>query len=120
MVGTSGLLGQRWALVMANARSLPASTCGIIVCTESKAIETCPENKSISAGAIPLYGTWVRFRFAVLPNCSATKWAPEPMPLEAKVALLGLLFAHSMYWARLVGDSCALETMRRGMCPNKL
>src|ERR1700687_2174246 len=46
---------------------------------------------SVSAGALPLYGTWRALSCAIELNSSATRCAVAPVPDEAKVYLSGLL-----------------------------
>ena len=54
IVGTSGSSGERFALVIASARSLPALMCGRPVLMFMKVASTWPPSRSDIAGAPPL------------------------------------------------------------------
>ena len=54
IVGTSGSSGERLALVMASARSLPALMLGSPVLMFMKVASTWPPSRSAIAGAPPL------------------------------------------------------------------
>ena len=70
IVGTSGAEGERCALVTANARSLPAFTCGNAEGMLSNITCTCPPIISVIAGALPLYGMCTISTFASILNNS--------------------------------------------------
>ena len=80
MVGTSGNCGERVALVMASARSLPAFTSCSADGMLSNIIGTWPATVSFSPGALPRYGTWVRRMPAVLANSSPARCSEVPVP----------------------------------------
>jgi hypothetical protein len=93
IVGTSGASGERLGLVTASARSAPDFTCGSEVVIVSNIIVTWPPRRSLSAGALPLYGTWTMSTLAVVFRSSPDRCAPAPAPPEANWSCPGLAFA---------------------------
>ncbi|MDT4873948.1 hypothetical protein FQZ97_1092200 [compost metagenome] len=91
-VGTSGSSGERLALVMARARSLPALICGMAVLMFMKDDSTWLPSRSLITGPPPLYGTCTPLVPVCCQKSSAVRWSLLPLPEEAKVILPGLAF----------------------------
>ena len=53
-ISASGMLGWRFALVIATARSFPALMCGAAEIVVVKSIVTRPPRTSVTAGGMPL------------------------------------------------------------------
>src|SRR5688572_8703111 len=96
MVGTSGMLGWRFALVSATARSLPALMCGAADIVVVNSMVTRPPSTSVTAGGMPLYGTWIMLTPPCRWNISADRWGAEPAPGLANVSSPGFAFASAM------------------------
>src|SRR5688500_7771882 len=90
------MLDWRFALVIATARSLPALMCGAAEIVVVNSIVTRPPRTSVTAGGIPLYGTWIMLTPAARWNISAERWGAEPAPGVANVSSPGLAFASAM------------------------
>ncbi|CFW13724.1 Uncharacterised protein [Bordetella pertussis] len=90
MVGRSGALAERSVVVTASARSLPACTCGHDDGMLSNMNCTWPPIRSVTAGALPLYGTCSTSIPARCLNSSPAMWIEVPLPDEAKASLPGL------------------------------
>src|SRR5512139_1989349 len=96
MVGTSGMLAWRLALVIATARSLPDLTCGVAEIVVVKSMVTRPPMTSVTAAGMPLYGTWIMLTPAARWNISADRWGAEPATGDANVSSPGLPFAKAI------------------------
>src|SRR3954467_1721925 len=83
----------RVLLVTPSALSLPACTCGITGCTGENMIWTRPPMRSVTACAVPLYGTCVMSTRATLLKSSPARCEPEPLPDETKLIAPGFDFA---------------------------
>ena len=81
-VGRSGSTEERCALVTARPRTAPDCTCGAAVRTRSNISETCPEMRSFSAGALPLYGTCTMSIPVIDLSSSPARWLEVPLPAE--------------------------------------
>src|SRR5687767_14286148 len=86
------MAGWRLLLVMATARSLPALMCGEAEIVVVKSIVTLPPTTSVTAGGMPLYGTWIMLIPAERWNISADRCGAEPAPGVAKVSSPGFVF----------------------------
>src|SRR5215470_10261460 len=84
-VGTFGTSWLRAALVMARARSLPASTCGSNAGTVKNMKVTSPDSTPVTASGPLLYGTWCTSMRAVLFRSSAARCPDVPVPAEENV-----------------------------------
>ena len=82
MVGTSGNCGERSVDVMAIARTLPAFASGAEVLKTSNIRSVWPPTRPISAGPLPLYGTWTMSTFASRLKYSPARCAALPLPNE--------------------------------------
>src|SRR5262249_7300692 len=87
MVGRSGSNSDRAAVVTARARSLPFLMYSIDVAMLSNIACTWPLIRSVSAGAVPRYGTWTKLTSAIILNSSPDIWLEVPIPGEAKLIL---------------------------------
>src|SRR5512134_2189295 len=105
----SGSSGERLAEVTAIGRSLPAFACGSADGRLSNMIAICPPSRSLTAGALPLYGTCVRSTFAIVLNSSHERWIDVPLPDEPQVTLPGLAFAYAIISCTVLNgcDGCA-------------
>src|SRR3546814_13736423 len=83
MVGRSGAVGERLAVVTARARSLPPFTWGHDDGMLSNMNCTWPPIRSVTAGALPLYGTFSTSRPARSLNSPPAMWTEVPLPDEA-------------------------------------
>jgi len=77
----------------ASARSLPALTYSIEAGKGSKPTCTCPARRSISAGPLPRYGTWIMLVPVIIINSSPNRWGGLPVPGDAMLSLRGLALA---------------------------
>src|SRR5688572_14214389 len=100
------MLDWRLALVIATARSFPVLMCGAADIVVVKSIVTRPPMTSVTAGGIPLYGTWIMVTPAARWNISADRWGAEPAPGVAKVSSPGFAFARAI---RSLTDFAAKE-----------
>src|SRR5450759_1652530 len=91
-VGTSGSSGERFAVVTASARNLPALMWAIDDGKLSNVTCTWPPSRSVSIGAEPLYGICVIFRPVIILNNSPDRWIEVPLPEDAMLILSGLAF----------------------------
>ena len=82
-VGRSGALEVLRGLVTASATSLFARTCGSTVEAGANMSCTWPPSRSVTAGVLPLYGTWTILTSAISANSSPDRWGEVPMPDEA-------------------------------------
>ena len=104
MVGTSGANGLRFAAVTASARTRPARTCGNEVLRTSYMKVMLPAITSVSAWALPLYGTCCICTPVKDLNTSPDRWLDAPLPAEPKVTLPGLARAKAIRsWTVLAG-----------------
>ncbi len=83
MVGRSGSNCERFAPVTASARSLPARMWGSDEGMLSNIMFTCPPSRSVTAGALPLYGMCSMSTPAIDLNSSPERWMLVPLPLDA-------------------------------------
>src|SRR6059058_1620641 len=60
MVGTCGSASVRAREPMASARNLPALSCSTTAGSSATMADTCAPSSAFTAGAVPLYGTYVR------------------------------------------------------------
>src|SRR5215510_13381653 len=105
MVGTSGSVSQRAAVVTPSARSLPVRTYSSDAATVLKVACTWPLTASVKAGASPRYGTWITVIPAISLNSSCARWLVEPTPKDATLTFAGLVLACAMNSATdLVGN----------------
>ena len=75
----SGNAAERVAVVIPSARKRPLRTCGTVNAMLLVAIiATRPASVSMSPGAVPLYGTWVRRICVMLANSSMTRCGLVP------------------------------------------
>src|SRR5258705_3725278 len=82
MVGTSGRIDERFAVVTARTLTLPLFMKGCADSTGTNAISTSPDSTAVVAGPAPLYGTWVTATSAYCFNISIERWLVVPTPLE--------------------------------------
>ena len=106
-VGTSGASVLRWRLVTASAVTLPAFTCGSRPGVASTPPLTSPLRMAVTAGVLPLYGTWVMFMPVASWNSSAARWPGLPAPAELKVTPLPLPAATRSAMVLKPVDGCA-------------
>src|SRR5439155_4546680 len=91
--GTSGNAGARDALVTASARSFPALMNASDEGRLSNINWTWPPMRSVSAGALPLYGTCVICTPVMALNSSPERWIDVPLPDDAKLSFPGFALA---------------------------
>src|SRR5215472_16345449 len=96
MTGTSGSTSARVAVVTASARSLPALMCGVDDGVTSNITCAWPARRSVSAGVVPRYGTWIMSIPVMNLNSSPATCCTDPMPAEAMLTLPGLALAKAM------------------------
>ncbi|MNT61115.1 hypothetical protein D3C72_1987360 [compost metagenome] len=81
--GTSGSIEMRLGAATASARNWPALMNGCAAGTVSTIMLTCPATRSVMAGPLPLYGTWVMSILASFLKISAAMRCGAPAPEEA-------------------------------------
>src|SRR5919201_6476347 len=108
MVGTSGSCGSRFAPVVASAISLPDLICGSDEGMLSNIMLVWPASRSVTAGALPLYGMCTMSVFVRNVNMAPDMWMLVPLPLEAQVHLPGSFFANAItsFTLRAGNDGC--------------
>src|SRR3546814_20787493 len=74
-VGTSGSKGERFALVLAKAFSLPDLICGMAVLMFMNDASTCAPNKDASTGPPPLRPEERRVGKECVSTCRSRGWA---------------------------------------------
>src|SRR5687767_14143754 len=82
-VGTSGTAGLRAGVVTASARIRPAFTLVTAGGIVEKTSATSPASSACTAGALPLYGTWIRSTPAMVLNVSPDRCNIVPLPEDA-------------------------------------
>lgn len=82
MVDRSGRTGERFALVTPMARSFPERMCGIADGKLSNIMSIWPPSRSVSAGALPLYGMCVMSVRLNTLKSSAAMCSADPAPAE--------------------------------------
>src|SRR5688572_33507017 len=82
MVGKSGSMSERLAVVTARPLSRPDLTCGIAVDGDANTSCTSPDRSAVIAGDPPLYGTWTILVLVMLSMSSPARWPALPAPLE--------------------------------------
>ena len=115
-VGTPGRSGERFSLVIASARSLPARICGIAVLTFMNDASTWLPSRSVITGPPPLYGTCTPVVPVCSQNNSAVRWSLLPLPEDAKLILPGLAFSKAITSARVLWGDAAGTTSTLGAC----
>ena len=80
IAGTWGANGVRSRVATPNARRFPCCTCGQTTGMLSKIRSTLPAKRSVSAGALPRYETWVISVRVISLNNSPAKWMELPGP----------------------------------------
>jgi len=99
-----------------HARGVQA--CGHEVVAASIDATTCPDRRSVSIGAEPLYGTWIALvpvfsRKSSIPRCS-----DEPVPDEPYGTLPGWAFSQATNSAiDFAGTCAAFTTSTSGVTP---
>ena len=78
MVGNSGTSAERFAVVTASARSLPLRMCCSDVLVVANMNCNWPDNKSMVAGAPPLYGMCTSLMPAMLASISPARCPDVP------------------------------------------
>src|SRR5690242_11636397 len=73
----------------------PAFEYGSIEDGTSNMTCTCPDVRSSSAGAVPLYGTWTILMPVIIIRSSVERCADAPTPLEAKESWPGFVLARA-------------------------
>src|SRR5438874_8297739 len=113
MVGSSGSAGSRFAPVVAIAMSFPDLMCGSDEGMLSNIMFVWPARRSVTAGALPLYGMCTMSVFVRYVNIAPDMWMLVPLPLEAYVYLPGFFFASSITSLTLRGgnDGCTTSTL---------
>ncbi len=84
-MGVFGASAMRCGVVTANSLSLPACNSGSAAVIWSNMKVTWPDETSIIAGGVPLYGMWLRGTLIRSANNSPARWVDVPAPDEAKV-----------------------------------
>src|SRR5262245_66221486 len=84
---------ERVAPVSASARRLPVFTYSIDEPSEGNSTSICSAIRSVSAGALPRYGTWIRLTLAIILNSSPERWPVLPMPDDLLLIWTGLVLA---------------------------
>ena len=82
MLGSSGIAEERFAVLTASARSLPAFTCGMYGGMLSMVTAIWPPITSASTPALPLYGMCTMLAPVMLLNSSIDRCAVLPLPGE--------------------------------------
>ena len=113
-MGSSGAAGERFALVTASALSLPLFTCGIADSIVSNISAAWPPMTSVSAGALPLYGTWFILTPAMELKSSAERCVDWPLPEEAKLSVPGFALASAISSATFFAGRAGLTTITSG------
>ena len=80
MVGADGSAKYSFALETASARSLPLRMNSIMVAGGSIMKSSRPPTSSITAGALPRYGTCSTLILVSIANSSMARCGPEPTP----------------------------------------
>src|SRR5262245_18762969 len=75
---------------------------------------TCPLIRSVRAGAPPRYGTWTRFRPAMMLNSSPAKCGWVPMPGDAMLILPGLALAYAINSGTVLAGTDGFTSIRLG------
>ena len=115
IVGKSGASDERFAVVTANAFSLPAFICAIELARLSNMNCTCPPSRSCIAGAPPLYGTWTMSTFASDLKSSPARCPALPLLPDANESLPGLAFARAINSATEFAGTDGLSTSTFGV-----
>ena len=82
MVGTSGIDGERVAVVTASARTVPLWIFLVSAGTPSIIMTTRPDIRSGSTATVPRYGTWTMSTWAFSLNSSVARCTAVPVPDE--------------------------------------
>ncbi|MNT51932.1 hypothetical protein D3C72_1889240 [compost metagenome] len=98
----------------ASALSLPSRTNGMADSMVSNITVAWPPITSVSAGALPLYGTCVMRMPAMLLNSSAARWVDWPLPELAKVTWPGFALASAISAATLLAGVPGAVTSTSG------
>src|SRR5215471_20111958 len=77
----------------------------------SNSICTWPAIRSVSAGAVPRYGTWTRLMPVIILSNSPDRCGDVPTPPEAKLILPGLALAWAMNSATLLAGTAGCTSM---------
>ena len=96
---------------------MPLRTSGSDVVIVSNMIGTCPPMTSISAGALPLYGTCCICVPVAALNISAPRCAPAPAPPDAYEYLFGSAFSNAISSRTLFAGKSGGVTSISGMYP---
>ena len=83
MVGTSGMIGERFSPVVAIARSFFELTGGNNTGIGAMVMSTSPEMRSVIDCELPLYGIWVMSVLVMLMNNAVARCVEPPMPADA-------------------------------------
>ena len=114
MVGTSGRDACRSVLVTPKACRLPARTCCVPVTRLMNMRSILPPRRSVSAGAVPLYGTFRRRAPVISLNFSPARCSDEPMPPMPMVSLSGCSLASAISALTSLAGSFGLPTSMLG------
>ena len=76
----------------------------------SNIMESWPPSRSASAGALPLYGTWVSCVPVASANSSPERWLPPPTPVEPYEIAPGFALAAATMSAMLFHGELARVT----------
>src|SRR5689334_10284487 len=87
IVGTSGSVSARFALVTPKLRSFPDLTWGSADANVDRKTEISFPRTAVSAGPVPLYGTWISWTLFVRQMSSIARCVPDPVPAEPYVSL---------------------------------
>src|SRR3990167_2533520 len=82
MVGISGIAGDRCMVVTARGRNRPLLTNGRVAAKLPNIRCVSPVTKALSAGTLPLYGTWTMPMPAASLNMTPARWGGVPFPGE--------------------------------------
>src|SRR6202008_2547925 len=96
MVGTSGRIGVRFAVLTASGRSRPARTWPIAAGIETMSSGTSPAIVAATAGPPPRYGMWVMCALSLSSSSSPAMWLGEPTPTEALSSFQGFRLRYSI------------------------
>src|SRR6185369_13479363 len=114
MVGTSGIAGDRLAVVTASARTRPDFTCGTAVAIWSNNISIWPPITSVMAAALPLYGTCLMSALVVSLNNSHARCCEVPLPPEPQLKRPGFALACATSSATFLAGKLLLVTSISG------
>ncbi len=70
--------------------------------------------RSVSAGALPLYGTWDICTPVIDLNISPERWIELPAPEDAKLSLPGLILPYAMSSCTVFTGSAGFTTRTLG------